>query len=76
MEHARRSGASHSQASTVDVFSALVGEVAVPVVAGRSIALEQVAEVVEAIDDQVSSELLLVALPAPKRAARRRRSPH
>ncbi len=76
MEHTRRSGASRSQASTVEAFSALVGELARPVVAGRSIALEQVAEVVEAIDDQVGSEMLLVALPAPNRATRRRRSPH
>jgi hypothetical protein len=76
MEHTQRSGASRSRKSTVEVFSGLVGEVARPVVAGRSIALEQVAEVVEAIDDQVSSELLLVALPVPNRATRRRRDPH
>jgi hypothetical protein len=76
MEHWQRSGASRSSASTVEVFSSLVGELARPVVSGRSIALEQVAEVVEAIDDKVSAELLLVALPAPNRATRRRRSPH
>ena len=76
MEHTKRSGASHSRASTVDAFSALVGELARPVVAGGSIGLEQVAEMIEAIDERVGSEVLLVALPAPNRATRRRRSPH
>lgn len=76
MEHTKRSGASRSQKSTVEVFTAVVGEIALPVVAGRSFPLEQAAEAVELIDEVVREEVLLVALPARRSSARHRRRPH
>lgn len=76
MEHSKRSGASRSQRSTVDVFTGLVRELAAPVVAGRGIALGDVAQVVEAIDEEVAEQVLLVPLAGPDRAPRRRRGSH
>ena len=75
MERARRSGASHSQASTVEAFTALVGETALPVVAGRGMPLEQAARAIELIDEEVRAEVLLVDLPAARPRTRHRRRP-
>lgn len=76
MEHTKRSGASHSQASTVEAFSSLVGELAGPVLAGRGIPLEQAADAVEAIDEEVREQVLLVDLPVPHARTRHRRRCH
>ncbi|MES1158243.1 MAG: hypothetical protein ABUL67_03990 [Haliangium ochraceum] len=76
MEQSKRSGASRSQASTVDAFAAVVSEIAAPVVAARRVALDQLAEAIEAIDAEVCEQVLLVPLAAPNRAARRRRGGH
>ena len=75
MEHAKRSGASRSQASTVEAFTSLVGEIARPAVTGRGIPLEQAAMAIELIDEEVSAEVLLVDLPAARPRPRHRRRP-
>jgi hypothetical protein len=76
MEQSKRSGASRSQRSTVETFTGLVRELAEPVAARLDIALVDVAEAVEAIDQEVGEQVLLVPLAAPNRAARRRRGTH
>ena len=76
MEHTQRSGASRSQRSTVRCFSGLVRELAAPVVSRHAVGLAHVARTIEAIDAEVSSQVLLVPLAGPNRAARRRRGGH
>jgi|tagenome__1003787_1003787.scaffolds.fasta_scaffold16703718_1 hypothetical protein len=76
MEQSKRSGASRSSRSTVEVFTGLVREFAAPAVAGRDIPLDEVAEVIEAIDAETVEQVVLVPLGAPNRAARRRRRGH
>ncbi|HVF79567.1 MAG TPA: hypothetical protein VNA28_14825 [Solirubrobacteraceae bacterium] len=72
MERTRRSSGSCDYASTVDGFTALVRQLAGPVAAERGLALEPAAEAIEAIDEEVLEQVLLVA-PPRSRAERRRR---
>lgn len=74
MEQSKRSGASRSQTSTVDAFTGLVRELAEPVAARLGVGLDDVAQAIEAIDAEVCSEVLLVPLAGPNRAAQRRRA--
>lgn len=72
MEHTRRSSGSCANTPTVDAFGKLVRELAAPVFEGRGLALADAAQSVEAIDEEVREQVLLVALPR-SRAQRRRR---
>lgn len=75
MEQTRRSGASCASASTIEVFTSLVGQVAGPVVAAAAEDADAAATLVEAIDEAVGEEILMVPLPRSRadRRARRRR---
>lgn len=73
LESCRGSGASHAHGFTVEAFSSYVADLAGPVVARRVLDLEQIAEVIEAIDSEVFEQTLLVPPPQPNRAERRRR---
>lgn len=72
MEHTRRFSGSCAHTSTVDAFGALVLEIAGPVVADRGPALDQAAASIEAIDEEVREQVLLVDVPR-SRVQRRRR---
>ena len=76
MEQSKRSGASRSQTSTVEAFTDLVRELTEPIAPSLGVALEDAARAVEAIDAEVCEQVLLVPLPGPNRAARRRRGRH
>lgn len=75
MEHTRRSSGACAHTSTVDAFVTLVCELTGPIVANRGLPLEQAAETIEVIDEEVREQVLLVASPRSRAQRRRPRRP-
>jgi len=74
MELTQRSRSTCAEVSTVEAFTGLLRGLARPLVRG-GLPLDDVAEAIEAIDEEVCEQVLFVALPGGRRGAPRRRRP-